>query len=247
MGALGLAGMAACVQVEAAPTATEVPTATEAPTATIEWFPATATATLVPTLEYTATPDLRPGRGELLLEDDFSDEDIWQPMGGLAGSATVLDGHLTLALPEGEGFFYVERTGFSAGDFVLEVEASANLCRGADEYGLLIRTTPEGQYYRYSVSCDGRARLDRFFEGQIATLAPWTANGVIPRAVPSTVRLGVWANGEEVRFFVNDQFLFSIRDSLFYQGGVGVFVRKVGETPVTVHFSALRVWGLEGE
>lgn len=238
--------MAACIQAEATPMDLETPVMTEEPTATIEWFPAKATPTYIPTTAYTPTPDMRPGKGELLQTDEFLEDGNWAPMEGMEGSATLQDGRLTMVLAEGTGFFYMGRQNTPFGDFYMEMAANANLCRGADEYGLLVRVTPDGQYYRFSVSCDGRARLDRFSQGQIATLAPWTANGAIPRAVPSSARLGVWAKGEELRFFVNDQYLFSVRDALFYQGGIGVFVRKVGETPVTVSFSEMNIWGLDG-
>ena len=63
-----------------------------------------------------------------------------------------------------------------------------------------------------------------------------------PSLAPAEVRLGVWANGSELRFFVNDVYLFSVTDSLLYRGGVGVFVRSSGEGDVSVSFSDLRVW-----
>ncbi len=55
------------------PTATQTPTST----ATIIWFPATATFTAVPTREISPTPDMRPARGELLLEDAITNKTGW--------------------------------------------------------------------------------------------------------------------------------------------------------------------------
>jgi hypothetical protein len=156
----------------------------------------------------------------------------------------VVNGRLTLALSEPNTFLFTTRHTPVFADFYLEITASPKLCRGTDEYGLLVRVTGSLEYYRFSLSCDGRARADRYINGIVTSIAPWTPNGVIPTAVPSSVRLGVWALGGEIRFFVNDQFLFSVRDTLLYAGTVGVFVRTAGETPVTVSFTELVVRGL---
>jgi hypothetical protein len=48
-----------------------------------------------------------------------------------------------------------------------------------------------------------------------------------------------------MRFFINDQYQFSVSDPLFPSGAIGVFVRSAGETAVTVSFSDLDVYRIE--
>ncbi len=52
-------------------------------------------------------------------------------------------------------------------------------------------------------------------------------------------RLAVWARGGELRFFVNDQFQFSINDPLLKSGNIGVFARSSGNAIESVIFSDL--------
>ena len=241
---LGLIIVAACTTSERTPIETDSPTTTPNPTATIIWFPPTNTPQLAATMLPSPTLDLRPGQGEIIFRDDFDEEGIWSLVSGSAGSIALLNDRLILALSQPNTFLFITRTAPILGDFYLEITANVSLCRGADEYGLLVRVTAELEYYRISLSCDGRARVDRYFNGKVSSVVPWMANGVIPTTVPSSVRFGVWARAEEIRFFVNDQFLFSLRDTILYAGTLGAFVRTAGETPVTVSFSELVVKGL---
>ena len=242
---LGFIFVVACTASELTPIATDSPSATPNPTATVIWFPPTNTPQPVATIIPSPTLDLRPGQGEIIFQDDFDEEGTWSLVSGSTGSVGVMNNRLILALSQPKTFLFSTRTTPILGDFYLEITASASLCRGADEYGLLVRVTAELEYYRFSLSCDGRARVDRFFNGQVSSVVTWTSNGVIPTTVPSSVRLGVWALEEDVRFFVNDQYLFSVRDTILYAGALGAFVRTVGETPVTVSFNELVVRAIE--
>jgi hypothetical protein len=67
----------------------------------------------------------------------------------------------------------------------------------------------------------------------------------VPSAAPSSSRLGVWAVGKEMRFFVNDQHQFTITDKTLPSGAMGVFIRSRGENAVTVSFSDLIVYKIE--
>lgn len=49
----------------------------------------------------------------------------------------------------------------------------------------------------------------------------------------------------EMRFFINDVFQFSVMDPSITSGLIGVFARAFGEDHVTVNFSALKVFQAE--
>jgi hypothetical protein len=127
------------------------------------------------------------------------------------------------------------------GDFYVEITASPTLCQGNDEYGLLLRMTSPADFYRYSLSCNGKIRLDRLVAGQASSPQPWMQSGTVPPGAPSISRLAAWIYGKEMRFFVNDTYQFTVKDPLLASGNIGVFARSAGENAVTVSFSELLV------
>ncbi len=220
---------------------TSTPTQTVTPTATIEWFPPTATPTLVPTVPITPTPDYHPNLGEIILRDDFSNPGSWTFEQTSSGNVSLGVNELTIAIAEPKAYAFSIRQEPILGDFYLELTASPMLCQAEDQYGILIRFSSPVDFYRYSLSCDGRVRLDRIVQGTASSPQPWTISGSVPPGAPITSRLAVWAQGSEMRFFINDQHQFTVTDPLLISGNLGVFARSMGETAVTVNFSDLIV------
>jgi hypothetical protein len=149
---------------------------------------------------------------------------------------------LTIAIVQPKTYLFSTRTEPSSSNFYVEITASPNLCVGLDEYGLLFRIRSIGDFYRYSLSCDGQVRLDRVVGGTAGSPQPWLVSASVPRGAPSSSRLGVWAVGRELRFFINDEFQFAVSDSYHGSGLFGVFARSAGENAVTISFSDLKVY-----
>ncbi len=224
------------------PTSTTVPSPTATFTPTTVWFPATATPRPYPTsTPLPPTPELRPGRGEIIFQDDFSTASGWALSQTANGSVALGKNKLTIAISTPKTYLASIRSQPVFSDFYAEITASPNLCRGADEYGLLIRAASEQDYYRFSISCDGQTRLDRVYHGQASSPQPWILGSRIPVGSPSTSRLAVWAVGSEMRFFINNEYQFTVRDPLLTSGGLGVFARSAGDTAETINFSNLVV------
>lgn len=242
-----LAANAGCGMPTPSPVALISPTAaavTETPTSTVVWFPPTATFTPFPTLPVTPTLDLSPLAGELLISDTFTEPTLWT-LGQTATTSIALGvQRLTLALDQPRGYLYSLRSQTELDDFYLEVTASPSLCKGADKYGLLLRVSPQLEFYRFSLSCDGHVSLDKYYQGKAYFPQPPILSGAVPPGAPSSSRLGVWASGKEMRFYVNGEFQFSVSDAALPRGGLGVFIRSAGETAVTVSFSDLQVYSL---
>ena len=236
--------LSACTPTETSlPIQEDTPTPSISPTltATVEWFPATSTPTLMPTQAVTTTPDFRPYLGEVLLNDDFTDPNSWILGQTSSGNIALGINELTIAIAEPKAYDFTVRQEPILGDFYLEITTSPTLCRGEDQYGLLLRMSSPGDFYRYALSCDGRVRLDRIVHGTASSPQPWTTSGAVPPGAPITSRLGVWLLGDEMRFFVNDQYQFTVNDPLLTSGNLGFFARSAGETAVTVNFSDLVV------
>jgi len=218
------------------------PTQTVIPT--IVWFPPTATSTAFPTPIVTPTADMRPETGKILLEDDFTDPTAWTLSQSDMGSVALGKNELTIAIGETNSYLYSVRESPIFTDFYLEITAEPNLCRDLDEYGILIRVSPNLDYYRCSLSCNGQVRLDRLIGGQASSPQPWMMSGSVPPGAPSSSRIGIAAQGSEIDFFVNGQYQFSIHDPVLTSGGVGVFARSTNNMAVTVNFSDMIVYEL---
>jgi hypothetical protein len=219
------------------PSPSPLPTHTEIPTSTVVWFPPTVTYTPFPTSTFAPpTPEQRLGLGDIIFEDDFTDATIWALSRTQNTSAALGKGVLTLAIQETKAYVSSTRNQPVLGNFYAEVTITPSLCRGQDEYGLLIRQASSGDFYRFSLSCEGEVRLDRVLAGQASTPYPWEPGGSF-----GVARLGVWAVGKEMRFFVNDLYQFTYTDPSISSGLIGVFARSTGNNAVTVNFSNLVV------
>jgi hypothetical protein len=226
-------------EVDPWPTATGTPLPTETPV----WFPATHTPTPPPPASPvpSPTPDQHPGIGELILEDGFKEGDGWQAFRKNDGSVALGPGELTVSVTSPDGYITTFRNAPTVDDFYLQVEASPRMCQPSDSYGLLVRAASGLDYYRFSVSADGQVRADRFKSGKVVVLQNWTPSGQIPVGCPVFLRLGVWAVGDEMRFFVNDVYQFTIRDSAIARGQIGFFARSKTSTVLSVGFSDLEL------
>jgi hypothetical protein len=244
---LGVLGFSACLpQPVPQPTSTvTIIPPTETPTPTIIWFPPTATFTPYPTPQLLPTEDMRPGIGELISNDDFSSPEHWLLSATDAGAIALGMNELTIAIGAEHTYMFSVRNEWILTDFYLEITASPSMCRDLDEYGLLFRVSANMDFYRFSLSCNGQVRLDRIFRGQAASPQPWMMSGAVPPGAPSTSQLGVWAVGDELRFFVNDHYQFTVHDPMLISGGVGVFARSTDDWPVTVNFSDLAVYSVQ--
>jgi hypothetical protein len=222
-------------------TATPTPDLTD----TIVWFPPTATYTPAPTRESTPTPELRPLEGDVILIDTFTEREGWQVARSVVGSIAYGQDELTLAVSSPRGLLVSFRSAPALADFYLEVNVEPNLCRGSDAYGLLLRAQSSGDYYRLLLNCNGEVRFERLMNSRSLPLHDWIGSGLPPGGmIPA--RLGVWALKDEMRVFVNGVHQFTVRDKTWNGGQIGVFARSAGDTPLTVSFSQLEVYTVEG-
>ncbi len=239
--------LSACVAVPVEPlppspsaTATLTPTLTP----TVIWFPPTTTPTVFTPPVISPTLDLTSPAGDLIFTDNFDDATPWT-LGQTETTSVALGNQaLTLALNQPEGYLFTLRSSPILEDFYLEVIASPSLCRKSDEYGLLLRASSSGDFYRFSMYCDGHVRLDKYLQGKASSPYPKTLTGVVPPGAPSSSRLGVWVEGREMRFYVNEQYLFVVNDPSLTKGSIGFFIRSAGDNAVTVSFSSLKVYSL---
>ena len=185
---------------------------------------------------------MSPGIGRIILEEDFSDDSLWDIAVSDDASASISRSRLTLVARSG---FYLAsmRRELPLSDFYAEITARPSLCRGEDNYGLVVRGVGSS-FYRFVLACNGMIRAERITGGTRLPLQEPVPSGDAPGA-PGEVRIGVWAVGNEMRLFLNDRYQFSVVDPSFPSGSLGVFVRSAGETPVTIVFSDLAIYEVD--
>jgi hypothetical protein len=206
-------------------------TETPLPTATIVWFPPSAT----PTPRVFATN--RPGLGRTILSDDFSDPSLWDIAASDQASAEINNNQITLAV-QSDVYMISLRHELVIDDYYAEITARPSLCRGEDSYGMIIRAN-YGTYYRFALACNGTVRLDRLSNGVKLNLQKPLASGDAPPGAPGEVRIGVWADGSDMRLFLNGRYQFSITEPSYPNGTLGVFVISAGKTAAVISFSDL--------
>ena len=223
-----------------------VATGTPIPTATIDWFPVTETFTPAAAVTHAATPETQLPTLATILTDQFDDPDQWEPVESALGTAIVAGGQLTLAVQPG-GLIRSLRSAPALDDFYAQVTARPNLCRGEDAYGVLIRATAIA-YYRFALYCDGTASAERIVHTRIEerhVLQEAVPSGDAPPGAPGRVRIGVSAQGGEMRLFLNDRLQFVVSDVNYPEGLIGFFAQSATTNAVTVSFSELVVGAVE--
>lgn len=241
---VGLPFLSACFSpVESAPFPSPTPLPpTHTPTATIVWFPPTSTPTPPPLPAVTPTVDLRPNIGDLIFEDNFTAGEHWSLAQNNNSSVALGKNELTIAIRQPKVYLYTLRNTPQLSNFYLEMNLWPNLCQGEDEYGVLFRVTPNLDFYRLVLTCNGQLRLDRFFQGKAAVPYPKTFSGAVPPGAPSSVPIAIYTSRKEISVFINNQYQFTLLENAIPMGAIGLFARSVSSSAVTVNFSDLAVY-----
>jgi hypothetical protein len=228
------------------PTDTPTPTVTFTPTPTIVWFPPTPTPTPRPTSVATPspTPLPPPDVGDLLLRDDFSETSPWQLLTSERGNIAIANNRLTIATAAPRALLTSLRGAPELADYYLEVTARTNLCTGMDEYGVVFRAASQADFFRFTLSCNGQVRVERLAGGTASAPQPWTIAGAVPPGAPGQSRLGILADDRGLRFYVNDEFIFTVTDPAPAAGSIGLFARAAGDGAISVSFTDLVIYAL---
>jgi len=216
-----------------------VSTETPLPTATIVWFPPSVTPSPQAFSTYIPTPEMRPGLGTILFTDDFSKKSLWDTAVSDQASAAIDNNRLNLSA-QSNVYIISLRHDLTVSDYYAEITARPGLCRAEDKYGFLVRANAVA-YYRFGLSCNGMVGAERISVGTRELLQAPLLSGDVPPGAPGEVRIGIWAVGTEMRLFLNGRYQFSIVNSNYLSGTLGVFVSSASDSPMVVSFSDLTI------
>ncbi|GAB4470227.1 MAG: hypothetical protein Kow0088_02900 [Anaerolineales bacterium] len=178
----------------------------------------------------------------MIFSDNFINESFWSLSQDNDNSIALGKNELTIAIAQPKVYLYTLRTTPQLSNFYLELTLWPNLCQEEDEYGVLFRVTPNLDFYRLVLTCNGQLRLDRFFQGKAAVPYPKAYSGAVPPGAPSSVPIAIYASAQEITVFVNQQFQFTLQERVIPSGAIGLFARSISSSAVTVNFTDLKVY-----
>ncbi|MGD8554777.1 MAG: hypothetical protein PVJ32_05010 [Anaerolineales bacterium] len=202
------------------------------------------TPTLTPAPTATPKPDLYAGLGDALYDEQFLPGADWELGEDASGGTNLTESGLVLAVREPYALRFAHSPSPDLDDFLLEVSLRVDICSGADSFGVAFRITPNGDHYRFTLTCAGQASFMRSRAGNLVTLTASTQTNSAMLGAPSSNHLTILALNDTFHFFINDVEVFSQRDRGLGSGGLGVFVQagQAGQTTVTFqHMLALEV------
>jgi hypothetical protein len=190
------------------------------------------------------TPTPTPAGPQPLFADDFSNT--------ASGWLESADGQASQGYRDGRFFFEVrvpdlivwDNPGLNLKDFDLQVTARQVSGGPENSYGVLLRYIDEGNFYRFDLTEDGGYAVLKSEHHEWVTLADWRESAHV-KPLGEANRIQVACQGDEMVFYVNDQFLVSVQDDSFERGDVGLFASTFAEPNVEVEFDDLEVWDIK--
>jgi hypothetical protein len=232
---LGATVLAGCVQLETPPAPAPSPTAaTPSPTV---FFP-----TLIPTPSITPnptgspTPDLSPGLGGEFFRDNFSKDLGWIPAELAAGGVSLINERLSLSVRQANSLYMVISPADPVTNAYLEVEVKPEICSANDEFGIAFRINEDFGHYRFTLTCQGEARVVGVVEGVERVLVPNSPSTSIYPGFFLSNRLCLIMENDQFRFFINGEEVFADRDLSLTTGRVGLVVRARQSGQTTASF-----------
>ncbi len=176
--------------------------------------------------------------------EPFDDAGDWQLSADAAASVAVADGALRVHVFE-LGQVAWAAAGRTYSDFHLIVEATQVSGPDDNEYGVLTRMAGDKQFYVFSISGDGYARIARYDNGSWTVLGPdWVKSDAVHQGTTTNV-LEVEARGGIFVFSVNGTQVLQAEDAQLAKGDIGLYAGAFNEADVVIDFDNLEVEPLQ--
>ncbi|MGQ0604689.1 MAG: hypothetical protein ACT4QE_23665, partial [Anaerolineales bacterium] len=211
-----------------------LPTATQAPASTATATPPTETPTPVSTPAATVppTPDPNEGVGDVIYSDKLDGAGGWNwtfvddaSTFGVSREQQQLN---AVAKKSGTWRFVISPDTLRLSDQQIRVNVRANVCAENDEYALLFRGNVDAagiySFYAFKLRCDGSAKLDLLRGTDTFVIVDWMKSEAIKAGAEADNALTVWAGQDQLRFYANDQYLFSAQDARLTSGFYGFYL-----------------------
>ncbi len=121
-------------------------------------------------------------------------------------------------------------------------------CDPQDRFGILFRAPDNNRGYLYGFDCGQNYSLS-IWDGQATTVLVEPTNSEAILNEPGDInRLGLLTFGENISLYANGIYLETVTDFTYLdEGKIGYYVRAASDSPFTVAYDQLLLWGLEDE
>lgn len=236
--------LAGCIALEVPPE----PTATATP---LTPSPTIAFPTLIPTSTFTPVPTSSPAPdrpsdpGDVIFSDDFSRSLTWTPAELAPGGLSRSSERLFISVRQANSSYMAISPADPIPSAFVEVDVRPELCTANDEFGLAFRISEDFEHYRFTLTCDGQARVVGVVDGIERVLMPNLVSSAIFPGLLLTNRLAVQMEGDQFRFYINGEEVFTDRDPSLPSGYFGLFVRARQSGQTTASFDNYSVRNLQ--
>lgn len=183
------------------------------------------------------------GGGELFLEDDFSDEESgWINFDEPEYSTAYEDGGYLISVFE-EEFYFVNATGFTFTDVIVEADATFVDGEIDNYFGLVCRYIDINNFYGLVISADGYYAILKSYDEEAGVIGAedFLASDLINQGEEEN-HLRIECIGNRLALYVNGELLIETYDSDIPEGDVGFFVGTATATSTEILFDNLKVF-----
>jgi hypothetical protein len=138
----------------------------------------------------------------------------------------------------------------SLADFYLEAKfIMGDNCSGKDSYGFLLRSPDSGNNivdsgYVFGFSCDGNYRFYRMDDGSFVGIQNWTQAPNLVSGPDGENQIGILAQGEVLKIFINGAMIAEFTDSTYSKGNFGLMVRSADTSNLEIMVDQLATWNV---
>lgn len=241
------------IHAEVQPEPTSTQTLAPSPTEPVEEPTATPTEapTETPTEPATRTPDADdPAQklGSPAWTYDFSgDTSPWDNVDTPQALFSTANGFLNLTAKSNANWHSWFVSSPTLRNAYVEATIQMTACAGADRFGLVVRSTSDGQqFYFLAVTCDGRWGFFRMAEDvNINTIIGYQEADAITPGFAEPHRVGIWTQGNEFTLFIDGVEVGKGTDETLSDAGFTGFLIAFANTPgFTVRVDQLRYWNV---
>jgi hypothetical protein len=129
--------------------------------------------------------------------------------------------------------------------FIQAVFETGDACSGLDRYGLLVRSPEPNAGYVFNVSCNGQFRIYEWDGENYNQLHGWTASTAIETGPNAENKVGVWADGNDIKLYINDILVAELDVDIYDEGQFGLLVGSVNTAPFDVYVDTISYWILD--
>ncbi len=160
------------------------------------------------------------------------------------------DGKLTMTAfrPGGDNWRVAELR--ELGDFYLEAKVTfGDDCGGKDSFGFLVRAPDQDggdidSGYAFAFACDGNFRYYLMQDGEYVGLLNWKSSSSLNAGAGQTNQVGVWAEGDQFRVYINGDRVAEFSDSTYSRGLFGLLIRSADTNNFQAVVDEMSFWTL---